>query len=80
MNSHPSAHPNWDTASIGQPASVSAMEHRALSAHLSECDARRARMQRLWSGAGGFWQMMATRVVSTALAVTSLLVLVLLLR
>jgi hypothetical protein len=56
------------------------LEHRALSAHLSECDARRVWLQRVWSGANGFWQMLASRVVSTVLALALLLVLVWLLR
>jgi hypothetical protein len=47
---------------------------------LGECAARRAKLQRLWSGADGFWQMLATHAVSTVLAVATVVGLVWLLR
>jgi hypothetical protein len=80
MQTHRYSQPSWDTACAGQPASASALEHRALSAHLGECAARRAKLQRLWSGADGFWQMLATHAVSTVLAVATVVGLVWLLR
>lgn len=80
MNSRLSAQPNWDTASMGQPASASAMEHRALTAHLGECAARRAKLEQVWSSVGGFWQLVATHAVSTVLAVAMMFGLVWLLR
>jgi len=69
----PSSPPTWDTASLGRPASASALEHSALSAHLSDCGARRGRLHALQSGAVGLRQLLAARVVTTALVLAVLL-------
>lgn len=68
-----SPQPNWDTASLGQPAGASAQEHRALSAHLNECGTRRSRLRTLQSGADDLRQVLAARVVTTVLVLTVLL-------
>jgi hypothetical protein len=73
MAQTPSSTPTWDTASLGRPASASALEHNALSAHLSDCGARRSRLHDLQSGADGLRQALAARVVTTALVLTLLL-------
>lgn len=65
--------PTWDTASLGRPASASALEHSALSAHLSDCGARRSRLHTLQSGAEGLRRVLAARVVTTALVLALLL-------
>lgn len=69
----PSSSPTWDTASLGRPASASALEHSALSAHLSDCGARRGRLHALQSGAVGLRQVLAARVVTTVLVLALLL-------
>jgi hypothetical protein len=73
MAQRPFFHPTWDTASLGRPAGASALEHRALSAHLSDCGARRGRLHDLQSGADGLRQILAARVVTTLLALVLLL-------
>ncbi len=65
--------PSWDTASLGRPASASALNHNALSAHLSDCGARRGRLHDLQSGAVGLRQLLAARVVTTVLVLAVLL-------
>lgn len=69
----PSSLPTWDTASLGRPAGASALEHNALSAHLSDCSARRGRLRDLWSGADGLRQLLSARVITTALVLSLLL-------
>lgn len=68
----PSPLPNWDTASLGCPASASALEHSALSAHLSDCGARRGRLYDLQSGAVGLRQLLAARLVTSVLVLAML--------
>lgn len=80
MFSPPPTQPTWDTACLGQPAEVSAMEHKALSAHLSVCDAQRAILEAWMSSAGAFWQWLAARVVTLGVVGSGLLALLLLLR
>ncbi len=73
MAYHPSFPPTWDTASLGRPASASALEHSALSAHLGDCGACRGRLHTLQAGAVGLRQLLAARVVTTALVLALLL-------
>lgn len=68
----PSSQPSWDTASLGRPASASAHEHRALSAHLSDCGARRGGLHALQAGADQVRQVLAARVVTTVLVLALL--------
>jgi hypothetical protein len=56
------------------------MEHKALSAHLSVCDAQRAILEAWMSSAGAFWQWLAARVVTLGVVGSGLLALLLLLR
>ena len=73
MTHTPTSPPTWDTASLGRPAGASALEHSALSAHLSDCGARRGRLHALQSGAVGLRQLLAARVVTTVLVLAVLL-------
>jgi hypothetical protein len=56
------------------------MEHKALSAHRSVCDAQRAILEAWMSSAGAFWQWLAARVVTLGVVGSGLLALLLLLR
>jgi hypothetical protein len=56
------------------------MEHKALSAHLSACDAQRVIVEAWLSSAGAFWQWLAARVVTLGVLGSGLLALLLLLR
>lgn len=49
------------------------MEHNALSAHLSDCGARRGRLHALQSRAIGLRQLLAARVITTVLVLAVLL-------
>lgn len=73
MTHTPTSPPTWDTASLGRPAGASALENSALSAHLSDCGARRGRLRDLRSIAEGLRQLLSARVVTTALVLTLLL-------
>ena len=72
--------PKWDTASLGRPAGASALKNGALSAHLTDCGARRSHWHDLQSVAAGLRQVVAARVVTSALALVLLLGAVWLLR
>ena len=73
MTHHTHTAPCWDTASLGRSAGASALEHSALSAHLSDCGARRGALHSLRSGADGLREVLAARVVTTVLVLTLLL-------
>jgi hypothetical protein len=73
MAHNPSSLPTWDTASLGQPASASALKHTALITHLSDCGARRGRLHDLQSAAFSLGQLLTARLVTTVLVVSLLL-------
>jgi hypothetical protein len=73
MAHHPTSLPTWDTASLGRPASTSALKHSALSTHLSDCGARRGRLHDLQSAASGLGQLLTARVMTTVLVISLLL-------
>jgi len=73
MTPTPHTPPHWDTASLGLEAAASAHKHGALTAHLTECGARRQRLQVLWIGANDLRQVLTARLVTSAVLMTSAL-------
>ena len=61
--------PNWDTSSFGHPADITPLERSALGDHLSQCGALRGPLQTLQTGADELQDILAGRVVTSALVI-----------
>jgi len=73
MNNDLFAHPSWSTASFGDTADTSPMELSALGEHLGTCQGSRGRLFALHCVAEAMHGFVATRLVTTLMAVALLI-------
>jgi hypothetical protein len=66
------AAPNWRTATFGQPADTLALDLSSLGAHLDQCQGQRGRLFTLHCLAEATHGVLASRFVTTLVAVALL--------
>jgi hypothetical protein len=73
MNSRVDATPSWSTAAFGDAADTSPMELSELGDHLDRCRGSRGRMFGVRCAADAMHGFVASRIVTTLVAVTLIL-------